>query len=459
MELTKRPKHMPMDHQCPVEKDNPAIVRYRSMCFHCRNCMWTCLDLAGVLNRYTLEQTLDNAVCIYCGQCVAQCPGFAMSEREEYRDVKSAIADKDKIVIASTSPAVRASIAESFGLPADFSQGKLVALLKKLGFDYVLDTTFGADLTVMEEVTELIHRIENGGTLPMFTSCCPSWVHYAELFYPEMLPNISKTKSPILMQGAIIKTWFAKKNGIDPSKIVNVAVTPCTSKKYEIRKDGMDSAGKELGIDGMRDMDNAITTRELAKWAKESGIDFTSLEDAQYDSFSGSGAGTIFGATGGVMEAALRTAYVMINKIEPPADFFELKAVRGNDSVREAVVDMGKMKLNIAVIFGTKTAGEFIEDMKTSGKEYHYIEVMTCPGGCSGGGGQPKGFVISGLAVPEKRIEILREHDSLIKPRMSHENPEIKELYEEMLGKPGSDIAVKLLHTDFTDCSSELHRN
>ena len=453
-----RPKHAPISQQAPVEKDNPAIVRYSSMCFHCRNCMWTCLDHAGVLDRYTLEDTLDNAVCIYCGQCVAQCPGFAMSEKREYGEVKAKIADKDKIVIASTSPAVRASIAEAFGLPAEFSQGKLVALLKKLGFDYVLDTTFGADLTIMEEATELVHRIEKGENLPQFTSCCPSWVHYAELFYPKLLPNISNTKSPVMMQGAVIKTWFAKKNGIDPSKIVNVAVTPCTSKKYEIRKEGMNAAGVQLGIEGMRDMDNAITTRELAMWAKECGVDFETLEDAEYDSMSGTGAGTIFGATGGVMEAALRTAYFMINGTEPPKEFYELEAVRGNENVREAVVDMGKAKLKVAVIFGTKTAGEFIEEMNNSGKEYHFIEVMTCPGGCSGGGGQPKGFVISGLAVPEERVRILYDRDSEMEKRLSHENPEVQALYAEMLGKPGSELAVEMLHTEFKDCSGELHR-
>lgn len=459
MEKVTMPKHMPMDHRVPVEKDNPAIVRYTSMCFHCRNCMWACLDQTGVLERYTLENTLDNAICIYCGQCVAMCPGFAMSERKEYGEVEKAIADKDKIVIASTSPAVRASIAEAFGLPAEFSQGKLVALLKKLGFDYVLDTTFGADLTVMEEAAELIHRIEKGENLPQFTSCCPSWVHFAELFYPDYLPNISKTKSPILMQGAVIKTWFAKKMGIAPEKIINVAVTPCTAKKYEIRKEGMDAAGKQLGIDGMRDMDNVVTARELAVWAKEQKIDFASLEDAEYDSMTGTGAGTIFGATGGVMEAALRTAYVMLNGKNPPDEFFKLEAVRGSDDVREATVDMGSVKLNVAVIFGTKTAGKFIDEMKNSGKQYHFIEVMTCPGGCSGGGGQPKGFVVTGLAVPEKRIKILLDRDGEMEKRMSHENPEIQALYAELLGKPGSELAEKMLHTEFKDCSSELHRN
>lgn len=458
MEKRISSKHMPVTHQAPIEKDNPAIVRYSSMCFHCRNCMWTCIDHAGVLDRYTLEQTLDNAICIYCGQCVAQCPGFAMSEREEYKEVKEAIEDKNKIVIASISPAVRASIAEAFGMSAQFSQGKLVALLKRLGFDYVLDTNFGADLTVMEEAAELVHRIENGLTLPQFTSCCPSWVRYAELFYPQMLPNISDTKSPVCMQGAIIKTWFAKKNGLDPTKIVNVAVTPCTSKKYEIRKIGMNSAGKYHRIDDMRDMDNAITTRELAKWAKESGISFDSLEDAELDSMSGTGAGAIFGATGGVSEAVLRTAYFMLNGTNPPEEFYELKSVRGNESIREATVDMGKAQLNVAVIFGTKTAGEFIDIMPKSEKNYHFVEVMACPGGCSGGGGQPKGFVISGLAVPESRVKVLYDRDRDMQIRLSHENPEIKALYREMLGETGSEKAVELLYTEFRDCSGELHR-
>ncbi|MCF0121507.1 MAG: iron hydrogenase, partial [Oscillospiraceae bacterium] len=319
----------------PMVPGNPSVLRYFSQCFHCGNCKWTCLDQAGVLGMYNLDKAGGNAVCIYCGQCVNECPGYAMSEVPEYPEVIKAIKDSGKIVIASTSPAVRASISEEFGLGASFSQGKLVALLKKLGFDYVLDTNFGADLTITEEATELVSRIKNGGVLPMFTSCCPSWVRYAEIFYPEIIPNISSVKSPILMQGPIIKTWFAKNRGIDPSSIVNVAVAPCTSKKYEIRLPDRNAAGVELGID-MRDMDNVITTRELAKWAHEAKIDFASLEDMEFDSLSGSGAGAIFGATGGVMEAALRTAYYYINGVNPPEKFYELTPVRGLSDVREA---------------------------------------------------------------------------------------------------------------------------
>ena len=451
------PVDLTLPERAPLGQYNPAVIRYMSACFHCGNCKWTCLDHAGVLGRYDLGLTGDAGLCIYCGQCVNECPGAAMSERIDYPRVKQAISEKDKVVIASTSPAVRASIAEAFGLAPDFSQGKLVALLKKLGFDYVLDTNFGADLTVMEEATELVNRIKNGGALPQFTSCCPSWVRFAELFYPEILPNISETKSPICMQGAIIKTWFAKKAGIKPENIVNVAVTPCTSKKYEILKDGMDSSGRYLSVDGMRDMDISITTRELARWAKEQNIDFAALPEMEYDRLTGSGAGAIFGATGGVMEAALRTAYNLINGKNPPEEFFELRPVRGYDSVREAEIDIGEMKLNVAVIYGTKTAGEFLDKLKDCGKQYHFIEVMTCPGGCSGGGGQPKGYVINGLKVPEKRIRVLYDRDKEMTKRLSHENPEIISLYKEMLERPGSELAKALLHTEYSSKAYELN--
>ena len=436
----------------PMDADNPAVRRYNSLCFHCGNCKWTCMDQAGVLGRYNLEKTGGNAVCIYCGQCANECPGFAMNEREEYPAVKEAIAAHGKVVIASTSPAVRASISEEFGLGVTFSQGKLVALLKKLGFDYVLDTNFAADLTIVEEATELVSRIKNGGTLPMFTSCCPSWVRYAEIFYPRLIPNISSVKSPICMQGPIIKTWFARNAGIDPKSIVNVAVAPCTAKKYEIRLPGRDSA---LG-NGTPDMDSVITTRELAKWAREAEVDFASLEDMDYDSLSGTGAGAIFGATGGVMEAALRTAYFYLNGVNPPEDFMELKPIRGLEDCREAEIDLGAAKLNVAVIYGTANAGAFIDRMEESGKAYHFIEVMTCPGGCSGGGGQPKGFVIKGGIPDAKRVNALFSRDKSMALRLSHENPEIKALYRELLGEPGGEEAERLLHTAYVDRSAVL---
>ena len=442
----------PLMVQIPIEPGNPSVKRYTSACFHCGNCKWTCLDHTGIFER--CDAAGGHNLCIYCGQCINQCPGFAMSECEEYADVKAAI-KAGKTVIASVSPSLRVSLAESFGLDAELTEGKLVSLLKKLGFTYVLDTNFGADLTICEEATELVNRIENGGVLPQFTSCCPAWVRFAELFYPEYLDNISSAKSPICMQGAIIKTWFAKKRGLDVKNIMNVAVAPCTAKKYEIRRDGMDAAGKYLG-ENMRDMDNVITTRELAAWAKESGITYDELGDEPFDSLAGTGAAAIFGATGGVMEAALRTAYFLLNGENPPEDFMKLEAVRGFEDVREAEIDLKKAKINVAVIFGTKNAGDFIDKMKTGGKQYHFIEVMTCPGGCVGGGGQPKGFVVSGLKVPEARIDLLHKKDEKSEIRLSHENPEVKALYEEMLGTPCSEFAEKLLHTSYTDRSTEV---
>jgi NADP-reducing hydrogenase subunit HndD len=442
--------------QVPVEADNSAIRRYMSMCFHCGNCKWTCLDQAGVLDRYSFAETGYKAVCIYCGQCAVECPGFAMSEREDFQKAIAAIHDEGKIVIASTSPSVRASISQAFGGEAEFAQGKLVSLLKELGFDYVLDTNFGADLTIMEEATELVGRIKNGGVLPQFTSCCPSWVRFAEIFYPRLLPHISTAKSPIAMQGAVIKTWFAKKIGIDPEKIVNVAVAPCTSKKYEITKEGGDAAGRYLGISGMRDMDISITTRELAQWAKSAGVDFDALGDAEFDSLSGTGAGAIFGSTGGVMEAALRTAYYILNGKNPPEEFLNLTPVRGLESVREATVDLGAAKVTVAVIHGTKNAGRFIDTMKDDLYKYQFIEVMTCPGGCSGGGGQPKGYVIPGLTPPKKRVDLLYERDRQMEKRLSHENPEIQSLYNEFLTSPCGELSHKLLHTSYKDRSGIL---
>ena len=436
----------------PLDEDNPAVLRYGSLCFHCGNCKWTCLDQAGVLGRYSLDETGGNAVCIYCGQCANECPGYAMNERPEYPAVRDAIAAPGKVVVANISPAVRASISEEFGLGPGFNQGRLVALLKKLGFDYVLDTNFAADLTVVEEATELVRRIKKGGPLPMFTSCCPSWVRYAEIFYPRILPHISTAKSPICMQGPIVKTWFAKHMGLDPTSIVNVAVAPCTAKKYEIRLPGRDSA---LG-GGTPDMDHVITTRELAKWAREEMIDFSSLKEASFDSLSGSGAGAIFGATGGVMEAALRTAYYYLNGVNPPARLLDLRPVRGLEDCREAEINMGSTKLNVAVIHGTANAGAFLDRMAAAGKQYHFIEVMTCPGGCSGGGGQPKGFVVKGLKPDKARVGVLYDRDHTMSLRLSHENPEIKALYLEKLGKPGSREAQRLLHTSYTDRSAVL---
>lgn len=340
-----------------------------------------------------------------------------------------------------------------------FVEGKMVALLRKLGAKYVLDTNFSADLTILEEGTELIRRLtKQTKPLPQFTSCCPAWVKYLEIYHPDMRDNLSTAKSPIGMQGPTVKTYFAKKMNLDPTKIVNVAVTPCTAKKYEIRREEMCDAGKYLGIEGMRDMDYVITTRELAKWAKEENIDFASLEDSSFDPLMGeaSGAGVIFGNSGGVMEAALRTAYEIMTGQNAPADLLNYTPVRGLDDVKEASVEINGMTVNIAVIFGTKNASEFIEKMKNGDKQYHFIEVMTCPGGCIGGGGQPKDTKYQGDILRAKRIAGLYNRDQSMTLRKSHENPEIKQLYAEFYQEPMSDLAEEMLHTSYTDKSKEL---
>ena len=326
-------KHLPMSVRVPIEADNPSIMRDESKCIKCGSCKTVCSDYIGVHTSYRLEDTGDTAICINCGQCANVCPVSSITEKYEYQDVRKAIADPDKIVIFSTSPSVRIALGEEFGLAnGSFVQGKMVALLRALGGDYVLDTNFAADLTIMEEASELIERItKKTKPLPQFTSCCPAWVKYAETYHPELLPHISSAKSPIGMQGPTIKTYFAKKMGLDPQKIVNVAVTPCTAKKFEIRREEMQAAAKHLGIPGLRDMDYVITTRELAKWAKEAQVDFASLKDSAYDKLMGeaSGAGVIFANTGGVMEAALRTAYEFITKEKAPQVLYHLEPIRG----------------------------------------------------------------------------------------------------------------------------------
>ncbi|MCD7908261.1 MAG: [FeFe] hydrogenase, group A, partial [Clostridium sp.] len=383
----------------------------------------------------------------------------SITEVKEYRQVAEAIDDPDKIVIMSTSPSVRAALGEEFGMGSAFVQGKMVSLLRALGADYVLDTNFAADLTIMEEASELIGRVTKGtGPLPQFTSCCPAWVKFAEIYYPDMLDHISSAKSPIGMQGPTIKTYFAKKMGIDPRKIVNVAVTPCTAKKYEIRREEMNAAGKYLGIEDMRDMDYVITTRELAQWAREAEVDFKTLEDGSYDRLmgEGSGAGVIFGNTGGVMEAALRTAYEYITGEKAPQTLYELEPVRGLEAVREANLQVGDLTVNVAVIFGTANVHGFIQRMKESQKQYHFVEVMTCPGGCIGGGGQPKDKEFEGDGLRARRIASLYGRDRSMAVRLSHENEEIKALYREFYGQPLSELAEQMLHTGYEDKSSLL---
>ena len=442
----------------PIEADNPSIVRNESLCIKCGQCSNVCTSPVGVLGTYALEQTGDRAICIHCGQCANVCPVGSITEVYEYPEVKAAVQDKDKIVIVSTSPSVRVALGEEFGLPKGaFVQGKMVALLRALGVDYVLDTNFAADLTIVEEASELLARIkgETDKPLPQFTSCCPAWVKFAETYYPELLPHVSTAKSPIGMQGPTIKTYFAQKMGIDPRKIVNVALTPCTAKKFEIRREKMNAAGQKLGIAELRDMDNVITTRELALWAKEAGIDFTSLEDSDFDKFMGeaSGAGVIFGNTGGVMEAALRTAYAYLTGEQPPKEILKLEPVRGYDGLREASVEIAGRVINVAVVHGTENVRKLIAG---GIEKYHFIEVMTCPGGCIGGSGQPKDFAYDADAARKARIEGLYERDAEMELHLSHENKEIQQLYQEFYDTPLSDMAEAMLHTAYQDRSADL---
>ena len=460
--IVRKVKHLPLSVRVPIEADNPSIVRWENKCIRCGMCKEACTNLMGVHGSYTLEQTGGKAVCIYCGQCANVCPVDSITERDEVPRVRQAIADPDKIVIVSTSPSVRAALGEEFGMePGAFVEGKMVALLRALGADYVLDTNFAADLTIVEEASELIRRItQKDRPLPQFTSCCPGWVHFAEIYAPELLPHLSTAKSPIGMQGPTVKTNFAKKMDLDPRQIVHVALTPCTAKKFEIRREEMHAAADYHGVEGMRDTDQVITTRELARWAKEENIDWNALNDSAYDSLMGkaSGAGVIFGNTGGVMEAALRTAYAYLTDQEAPEALLHLEPVRGYEGVRKAQVTIGDLTLQVAVIFGAANARGFLKRMKESGKQYHFVEVMACPGGCIGGGGQPKDLAKNADETRKSRIAALYQRDSSMTLRTSHENPEIKEVYEAFYGQPLSEMAEKMLHTSYQDRSDIIQR-
>lgn len=453
-------KHLGMDIRVPIECDNPSIQRDEEKCIKCGQCKNICQDYIGVHGTYSLEDTLDRAVCINCGQCANVCPVSSIHETYEYPFIQEDMKNSDKIIIFNTSPSVRIALGEEFGMEdGTFVEGKMIALLRKLGAKYVLDTNFSANLTILEEGTELIRRLtKQTKPLPQFTSCCPAWVKYLEIYHPEMRNHLSTAKSPIGMQGPTVKTYFAKKMNLDPTQIINIAVTPCTAKKYEIKREEMCDAGKYLGIDNMRDMDYVITTRELAKWAKEENIDFTSLKDSKFDSLMGeaSGAGVIFGNSGGVMEAALRTAYEIMTGESAPINLLTYTPVRGLDDVKEASVDMNGITVNIAVIFGTKNASQFIEKMKTADKKYHFVEVMTCPGGCIGGGGQPKDTKYQGDLLRAKRIAGLYNRDQSMNLRKSHDNPEIQQLYKDFYQEPMSDLAENMLHTTYIDRSKEL---
>lgn len=440
-----------------VDDLSPSVVRDNSKCILCRRCVAACNDVQkigaiGVGRRgfktrvgCIYDKSLVDSPCVNCGQCIAACPTGALHEKDSTADVWSALADPDKHVVVQPAPAVRAALGEEFGMPVGTCvTGKLAAALRRLGFDKVFDTNFGADLTIMEEGTEFLGRLTNGGVLPMITSCSPGWIKYCETFYPEFLPNLSSCKSPHEMLGAVIKTYYAEKNGIDPSKIYTVSVMPCTAKKFEARRE-------ELSHDGLADVDAVITTRELARMIKEAGIDFVSLDDESFDEMLGdsTGAADIFGATGGVMEAALRTVYEKATgKTLESVDF---EAVRGVEGIKEATVDVGGTEVRVAVANGTGNASRLLEMVKSGEKSYHFIEIMGCPGGCVTGGGQPILTARQQMSMDAKKLRAaaLYSEDAGKKLRKSHENPSIKKIYDEFFGEPNSHKAHELLHTHY----------
>ena len=432
------------------------MVRDNSKCILCRRCVAACdnqgISVIGANARgfdtaitSPFEKKVQEYSCISCGQCIVSCPTGALYEKDSTADVLAAINDPDKYVVVQTAPAVRAALGEEFGYEIGTNvEGKMVAALRRLGFDKVFDTNFAADLTIMEESQELIERITNGGKLPMITSCSPGWIRYCEFYYPEQLDHLSTCKSPQQMFGATIKTWYAQKMGIDPAKIVSVSVMPCTAKKFEIGRDDQNAAG-------MADVDYSITTRELARMIKGAGINFNILPEEAFDSplGEGSGAAVIFGATGGVMEAALRTAVEKITgKTLDNVDFTE---VRGMEGVKEATYAVGDLQIKVAVASGTANAKTLMEKVKDGTSEYHFIEIMGCPGGCINGGGQP---IVDATTrnfedFKAKRASALYTLDKNNANRKSHENEAIKRVYSEFFGEPGSHKAHEILHTSY----------
>ena len=441
-----------------IDDLSPSIVRDNNKCVLCRRCIAACnktqaVGVIGPVNRGFMTSVespwnlkLAEMSCINCGQCIAACPVGALYEKDGTQQVWDLLADPKKHVVVQPAPAVRAALGEEFGMEiGSLVTGKMAAALRRLGFDKVFDTDWAADLTIMEEGTELIGRLNNGGVLPMITSCSPGWIKFCEHYYPEFIPNLSSCKSPHEMEGAMIKSYYAEKAGIDPKDIAVVSVMPCTAKKFE-------AARPELSVNGLADVDCVITTRELAKMIKEAGIDFVNLPDEDFDDMLGesTGASVIFGTTGGVMEAALRTAYELVTG--ETLDKVEFDAVRGVEGVKEASVKVGDVTLNVAVAHGTANAAKLLDAIKAGEKTYHFIEVMGCPGGCVTGGGQPIVSAAKRMECDPKalRAAALYREDAGKALRKSHENPSIKKLYDEYLGQPNSHKAHELLHTTYT---------
>jgi iron-only hydrogenase group A len=440
-------KHIPLDDS------NPSVVRDMDKCILCKRCVRVCHEMQGVGALFAnnrgwdtiisppFGKQLGEMVCVYCGQCINRCPTGALKANDPAPDVWAAIDDPDKHVVVQTAPAVRAAIGEEFGMPpGSLVTGQMVTGLRMLGFDKIFDTDFTADLTIIEEGNELLQRLKTGGVLPMITSCSPGWIKYIEHFYPDQLEHLSTCKSPQQMFGALAKTYYAEKAGIDPSKIVVVSIMPCSAKKFECER-------PEMASSGYQDVDYVLTTRELAGMMREAGIDLPNLAPGEFDLPLGmsTGAAVIFGTTGGVMEAALRTVYEVVtgNKLEN----VEISAVRGMEGIREAEIDLNGTKVRAAVAHGLANAQKLLDLVREGKANYHFIEVMCCPGGCIGGGGQP--FPTS-EEIRKKRAEAIYLQDRELPIRKSHENPVVNQLYKEFLGEPLGHKSHELLHTHYT---------
>jgi len=435
-----------------VDLSSPSVKRDANRCILCGRCVRTCREIQSVCAIDFAERGFDTfispslglplgeSVCINCGQCILACPTGALSEVSHVEMVWDAIEDPQKFVILQTAPAVRVSIGEPFGLPAGtITTGKMVAAFRRLGFDKVFDTNFTADLTIIEEGTEFINRVKKGGKLPLITSCSPGWIKFMEHFYPELMENVSTCKSPQQMFGALAKTYYAAKIGVDPKDVVVVSIMPCTAKKFECQRD-------EMCASGYQDVDFSLTTREAARMLKEKGIRLEEMPEEEFDDPLGisTGAAAVFGVTGGVMEAALRSVYeILTGKTLEKLDFYQ---VRGIEGVKEASLEVNGMEVNVAVAHGLGNARRLLDQVKAGNSKYHFIEIMACPGGCIGGGGQP---IPTNLEIRMKRIEAIYAVDRNLPLRKSHENPAIKKLYEEFLGEPNGEKAHHLLHTHY----------
>ena len=440
-------EHRPL--QLPRDTSTPSLIRDQSKCTLCGRCVEVCNDIqtVGALEiKDGIVSTVDNrplneTKCVMCGQCALACPVGAIIENEEIDKFLAAVADPDKVVVTQIAPAVRVAIAEEVGMrTGSLDMLKFVAGLRQLGFDYVFHTNFTADLTILEEGNELLKRLKENGVLPMLTSCSPGWINFIETFYPEQLDHLSTCKSPQQMFGSLVKTYWAEKQGVDPSQIYSVSIMPCTAKKYE-------AARPEMNDSGYRDVDLVLTTREVGKLLRMCGVRFEWLEPSNFDSLMGAytGAGVIFGASGGVMEAALRTVYeVVTGKALADVNF---TMVRGIQGLKEAEVDLDGTVVKVAVANSLGSARQLMEQVKAGTSPYHFIEVMCCPGGCIGGGGQP---IPSTVADRTRRINAIYEEDARLPLRKSHDNPEVKLLYDDFLQEPLGEKSHKLLHTHYT---------